>query len=307
MSNLFFNFRSSSFRFGLFKNTIFLGSLAILCLLAVLPAAAQGPVETPPKYKFIGLSAPFPGVDQTLAYGVNNFGTVVGDYHDTTGSHGFVFQDGKYTSFNVPFPEGEDTAAFAINNFRHIVGSYTSNGITHGFLLKDGAFTSFDFPGSGVISTAPRGINDRDQIVGAYNDATGSHGFLYERGHFIDESVPFQGACCTEALGINDRGEIVGAYAGGDNVVSAFEARDGRFRTIDTPFPNNQAQACAINNRREIVGTGFLLERGKLTLLSALSPQTANAVGFGINDRGEIVGIVLQPDSSEQGFILKPD
>ncbi len=274
---------------------------------APISAGAQGGPHDRPRYKFVTLNAPFTGVDQTLGYGINDLGIVVGNYNDATGDHGFILENGTYTPIDVALPGAQNgtTIAFGINNRRQIVGSYTADGVGHGFLLKDGVFTALDFPASGVTQTQARGIDDRGRIVGVYNDAAGSHGFLFDRGVFKSIDVPFAAACCTLASGINDSGEIVGAYSGGDGHIHAFVQENGEFRTLDLPFPNNQALAYAINNRGEIGGTGFILDREEVTLLSALSPDAVNAIALGVNDWGEIVGIAANP--GEFSFLLLPE
>ncbi len=139
-----------------------------LILLAVTAAAAE-PFQAAARdasqdrhgYKFVKLDAPFPGVDQTLGYGINDLGMVVGKYNDTAGDHGFLMEDGTYTPIDVPFAGAQNTTAFGINNRRQIVGSYTVGEIGHGFLLKDEVFTPIDFPAPGVTQTQARGINDQ--------------------------------------------------------------------------------------------------------------------------------------------------
>ncbi|HWZ51560.1 MAG TPA: hypothetical protein VNW54_08850 [Granulicella sp.] len=279
------------------------------------------------QYNFVLLHAPFPGVDQTLGFGVNDFGTVVGVYHDAAGPHGFVLDDGAYTPINVTLNGvvQQNTQAFGINQRRDIVGSYGPTGTLHGFVLEDGVFTTLDFPGANATQTEARGINDRRQIVGTYHDAAGSHGFLFEQegrehqggdedsrqseakhsGQYTAIDVPFTGASNTTALGINDRGDIVGAYVSSDARIHGFVRRHGEFQTLDVPFRGVvETQAYGINNRREIVGTGFLLDHKTFTPLANLNPSAANAVATGINDRGEIVGITL--GSPEVGFQLIP-
>ena len=268
-------------------------------------AGAQDAPHAPHHYRFVTLNAPFPGVTQTLGYGINNLGVVVGNYNDAAGDHGFILERGAYTSIDVSLPGAQNTVAFGVNNRRHIVGSYTAGGVGHGFLLKDGVFTTLDFPAPGVTQTQARGIDDPGRIVGVYYDADGSHGFLFDRGVFTSIDVPFEDACCTFASGINNDGKIVGAYGGGDGFIHAFVRDNREFRTIDLSFPNNQALAYAISNRGEIGGTGFILDHSGVTLLSALSPDLVNAVALGVNDWGEIVGIAGDPQ--EFGFLLVPE
>jgi uncharacterized membrane protein len=288
------------------KNTRISSTVILMGMIVTAIVSFQSNAQdVPHRYRFVTLNAPFPEVTQTLGYGINDLGAVVGDYNDIAGDHGFILEHDTYTAINVALPGAQNTVAFGINNRREIVGSYTAGGVGYGFLLKDGVFATLDFPSSGVTQTQARGIDDQGRIVGFYDDAAGSHGFLFDHGVYTAIDVPFAGACCTFASGINDRGEIVGSYNGSDGRIHAFIREKGEFRTLDLPFPNNQALAYAINNRGEIGGTGFILDRESVTLLSTLSSEAVNAVALGVNDRGAIVGIAGNPE--EFGFLLTPE
>jgi hypothetical protein len=65
---------------------------------------------------------------------INNAGQIVGQYHNASGTHGFLFSGGTYTTIDVPGTRG--TALLGINDDGQITGAYTdNNGTHHGFLL----------------------------------------------------------------------------------------------------------------------------------------------------------------------------
>jgi len=110
--------------------------------------------------------------------GINNSGTIVGNYFDQNFvGHGFVLSsDGTFKNIDSPTFAGP----LGINNNGDIVGQYfdqTTN-TYHGFLLKQDTITTIDFPGKGKVVTSANGINDLGVIVGNYSDATGFHGFI---------------------------------------------------------------------------------------------------------------------------------
>ncbi len=77
----------------------------------------------------------FPGSTLTQAFGLNNHDEVVGQYVDASGlTHGFIFDDGRFTS--VDDPEGVGTTTInGINDRRQIVGFFvTAGGNTNGFV-----------------------------------------------------------------------------------------------------------------------------------------------------------------------------
>jgi uncharacterized membrane protein len=173
----------------------------------------------------------FPGAGDTLAWGVNESGTVVGyfDLYDSQGNfianHGFTWNSGKFTQ--VDFPGAVDTSLGGINASGDMVGSWDAGPtatVVHGFVLsKKGQFINFDVPVPGATLTQLDDINANGQIVGEYNDAAGNeHGFLQVGATFTPFDYP--GAVITAAWGINSRGQIVGDYFPNGNVVYGFLA-----------------------------------------------------------------------------------
>src|SRR5262249_43370847 len=113
---------------------------------------------------------------------------------------------------------------------------------------------TFDVPFREATSTGPNGINNVGQIVGFYDDISGGrHGFLYDRGIFI--SFDFPGSRLTAPTDINDDGQIVGVYVADDDVLQSFLLENGKFTTINVPFPNVIfTDVSGINNWGQIVG-----------------------------------------------------
>ena len=296
---------------------------------AVAPSRAGASSEastTHPQYKYISLSAPFPGVTLTLGYGINNFGDVVGTYEINkapTGyppdlvQHGFVLKNGTYTTIDVPFPGATNTVAAGINNLGDVVGTYVdSDENSHGFTLKKGVFTSFDFPGPDVLDTTANAINDTGSIVGYYYDLNSQQrrGFLFNGRRFASIDPPFSDACCTRARGINNRGEIVGDYLQGYTAFG-FTRKQGKFQSLDwsfppdfpDPFASENALPSGSNNRGDVVGLGFVYVYGNFTPFSDMDLGLSEVSANGVNDWGEVVGNILQNDLPKAGFLLIPE
>jgi uncharacterized membrane protein len=299
---------------------------AIATVVAPYRASAIEASSALPQFKYISLSAPFPGVTSTLGYGINNFGDVVGSYEMNkapTGyppdlvQHGFVLKRGTYTTIDVPFPGATNTVAAGINNFGDVVGSYVdSDENSHGFTLKNGVFKSFDFPGPDVLDTTASAINDTGSIVGYYYDLNSQErrGFLFNGRRFTSIDPPFSDACCTRALGINNRGEIVGDYLQGYTVFG-FTRKQGKFQSFDwsfppdfpDPFASENALPSGSNNRGDIVGLGFMFFNGNFTPFSDMDLGFSEVSANGVNDWGEVVGNILQNDLPKAGFLLIPE
>jgi probable HAF family extracellular repeat protein len=176
-------------------------------------------------------------------------------------------------------------------------------------------FIPIDVPGA--ATTQASDINDRGQIVGTFSDANGlSHGFLNRHDTFT--TIDFPGASRTSLSGINHRGEVVGDYfiprqgidIGPQN--NAFLYNKGVFTVIDQPAGEDRGPIVnGINNRGDMVGdldagpfVPFLrTANGQITIID-VPGATVLTHGFGINDRGQIVGS-FQPLSgrTESGFL----
>ena len=110
--------------------------------------------------------------NSTYAMGINDAGTIVGNYYGHDGhTHGFIYQNGKFTT--VDAPGAVYTSLNAINNNGEIVGGYLTPSEypgelanAHGLIYDKGTLTTLD---NGANSdTYLTGINDAGLIVGHY-------------------------------------------------------------------------------------------------------------------------------------------
>jgi len=101
----------------------------------------------------------------TFAYGINNAGQIVGSYVDATGTHGFLFSDGTFTTIDDPLAT-QGTFALGINNAGEIVGLYVDAAGDHGFLDIGGTLTTIYPLGTQGVTGGATGINDSGEIVG---------------------------------------------------------------------------------------------------------------------------------------------
>lgn len=237
------------------------------------------------------------GAYYTQGTGINNAGQIVGWFGDATGTHGFLYAGGTFSTLDVPFPGGDSTRAWGINNADQIVGSFGDATGPHGFLNTGGSYTTLDVPGaSGPIGTVAYAINDSGQIVGRFGDSGGvsGHGFLETGSNFTMLDVP--GGFDTIAWGINDAGQIAGTYevtTGSTSVGYGFLYANGVFSTLNLP---GSVDIATINNVGQIAGSfvdgtgshGFVLTGSDLTIIDV--PGASNTQIYGINDFGEVVG-----------------
>ena len=232
-----------------------------------------------------------------------------------TAFHGFVLDDGRYTTFDVPGATTK-TVVGGSNDRGQLVGQYTDARGEHGFLRDArGRITRIDVPGARSTSAAK--INNRSQIVG-FSTQTGSledpnssrRGYLLDRGRYVRIDVP--GAVDTQPTGINNRGQVAGQYVDAAGGFHGFVRERGRFQTIDAPGAVGTSLV-DINDRGQLLGArvepdgtvrGFVLEAGRST---TFAPTGATVVAaFDINNRGQIVGSAYSDPTTAagRGFLL---
>jgi probable HAF family extracellular repeat protein len=238
--------------------------------------------------------------------------------------HGFVSENGAFTTIDAPRAEAF-TIAFGIDEGGRTVGGYVDErGRLHGFLKDKEAFTVIDFPGAKATFAAR--INDRGDIVGAYSEESNTpalslpHGFLLQDGAFTKIEVP--GARRTQPFGINNLGQIVGEYVDAAGRSHGFLLDNGVFTTIDAPAASGvegpggtSTIAFDINDDGQIVGisftdaivTGFgsaFLRDANGVFTTIAVPDSFITVPFGINNRGQVVGQYEDAVRNGHGFVV---
>jgi len=165
------------------------------------------------------------------AYGINDSGTISGEYFDSSGYHGYIrATDGTFTEFNAP---NNFAVMFAgpINGQGEVEGDYQdASQVYHGYIrAPDGTFTVYDAPDAGGIAGlgtgGQGGINKNGTAAGVYWDAEGyPHGYTRASdGTFAEFDVP--GSIATYPFGLNDSGDTTGYY------IDAFGTFHGFLRT----------------------------------------------------------------------------
>jgi uncharacterized membrane protein len=182
----------------------------------------------------------YPGANNTDAYGINDYGNVVGFYANpiqppfccnlpVTWLHSFFWgrATGEYKTIDNPSAElGAWTTLIEINNKDQILGYYndpTFTQVEHPFIYDNGTFTPVEFPGA--IGTRIAALNNNSQVLGSYDDPK-CHTclFLYDDGEYFKitlplppnaprpDGVPAGNALLIDLGGMNDKGQFVGTY-----------------------------------------------------------------------------------------------
>jgi uncharacterized membrane protein len=189
------------------------------------------------------------GGTSSVAFGINDKGTIVGQFTTSTTTPGFIKVNNK-TYVEINAPSGPNIVfAQGINNKGLVVGYYLgTDSEDHGFIAneksaKDGVLTGTPVtdptipavpgePGATFVFSQILGINDHGIAVGYYGDSTSSqHGFIYNTNTgqytFLDDpNEAFdKGVEVTQITGINNAGEITGFYTDANGVAHGFVAK----------------------------------------------------------------------------------
>ena len=309
--------------------------LSPLLVAAALMGMRPISVMAAPDFQFTEITVP--GGITPGAFGINDQGTIVGNYcppDSPTVVWGFIERRGVFTDVAIPGAGGDPNPVLyglnwlaelnGINDAGTAVGSYTdAHSFAHSFLRSPtGEITLLpDAISQGTSSMY--GINDAGILVGlgAANldsilNNVGLHGFLWRHGGYAQ--IDYPGSIGTGCSAINDEGQIVGWYVDASQNTHGFLLEEDRFRTLDVPGAVSTF-ALGINNLGQIVGRyvdasqvqhGFLLSRGVYTTVD-FPGQTGNEL-YGINDHGEMVGnynyennaflvTIVHPEGEEAG------
>jgi hypothetical protein len=260
------------------SNTVTLSFTLVLCAALIARTDAQKLTT------FDEPNAATVPLTGTEAQGINDWGTIVGDYADSRGGvHGYIrTADGKYVSFDAPganpapgynclyFAGG--TCPQAINDLGTVAGfEGDANGVFHGFVrTADGKIATFDAPGAGAGAgqgTFAYSINAWRVIAGYTVDGNGTgHGFVRRiDGTFTIFDDPEGGTgpgLGTFPSSINDEGAISGVVTEPTGFSQGFvRDSDGKIANFDAPGATSSS-----------IGTGNVL----------------------INDTGIVAGSVFQ-------------
>ena len=238
----------------------------------------------------------------SLAFGINDAGTVVGDNDNVA----VVWQNGQRILLDAQ--ESQTGSGRAINQLGHVTGYSAGRAV----IWHDGLKTDLGI--DGFYST---GINDADQVCGQLSTADFYGAIVWQAG--VITPIPALGSDAgyveTDAYDINSAGQVVGLSSHSDNTYHAFIWQNG---AIDlgvlgvslTSF--TESAATAINDLGQVVGQsttaadgnphGFLWKDAngngasdphEMVDLNALLPADSEweiITATGINSSGQIVG-----------------
>ena len=258
-------------------------------------------VTYPRTFYSVTLLPAFPGGHESIAYGVNDAGAVVGRAGKSDMDYEAVQWIGSKI---VPLGTlgGSFSEARAINNSGQVVGSsMTKDGIVHAFMWSRGHMNDLGTLPNGLYSFA-NDINDSGDIVGFGGTSARTHGILWSRGKVVDlgTMADFPGSSATA---INRAGTVVG---GGtldlDEGGHAFMRLNiGQLLNIGLLPRQKGSLAEGLNNTGFVVGMSgktvrrshpFVYKNGTMVDLG-VNKMWPFGVAMSANDRGMIAGYFI--------------
>lgn len=199
------------------------------------------------------------GTADSAGYGINAYGQVVG-YLTTSGGDQHAFLYNNFSTLDLGTLGGDTSIAWGINDAGQVVGGAQNlAGFRRPFSYAGG--TMSDLGTLGGASGYATAINNDGRIVGAADTAAaGTRAFLYTGGSLQDlGTLPSSGEFYSNANAINDKGTIAGGSSAGEFTppeppFHAFvRCCDGTLADLGT-FGGQYSEAFGINERGEVVG-----------------------------------------------------
>ncbi len=265
------------------------------------------------------------GISSPTATLPNQPSYIVGTYADITGTHGFLFFRGQYTTIDVPngpISRSFNTQAFGVNSQGQIVGTYQStDGTTSSFIRTAGTFTRFNQCGAGPGVEGhweAHGIDNVGNIVGTGRAIGIVEGFLYRGPSWPCYGLSWTlapGVRSTELYGINNvsplrgvgfyvdrNGHAHGAYLGVNSASVQFDvpgASDTWLRGINDAsytvgyYLLRGTSPGFVNDQQNITNINYPLARS--TQVHAIN--NGNSRGFSIG------GAYFDANGKRHGFL----
>jgi hypothetical protein len=185
-------------------------------------------------------SAPIVDPNDTVGFtqgrGINDSGTVCGDYATSDGNdHGFFLSGGTFTEYDVPGALSTDV--LGINDAADFAGDFSDDDVTlQAYVNVGGTITSFSVPAA-PATLAYQINNSKQLVVGYYIDGSGIlHGYYRDVNGALHFPIDPPGSTATVLFGDNDRNWVVGRYADASGVThGVFFTAPNNFFTFDYP------------------------------------------------------------------------
>ena len=223
------------------------------------------------RFKDGSFSAPIVDPNDTVGFtegrGINNPGTVAGDYVISDGTlHSFFLSGGTFTEYDVP--GAVQTNLLSINDPGDFTGGFDpdGSGIFQAFVSVGGTLTTYSVPAA-LGTFAYEITNSKQLTVGYYIDSSGIlHGQYRDKDGTLHFPIDPSGSVATVLFGVN-KNSVVGRYADSSGATHGlFFVPPSTFVTFDYPGStftslngiNSQGSICGRYVDASGIAHGFL-------------------------------------------------
>jgi uncharacterized membrane protein len=173
----------------------------------------------------------------TEGRGINNSGTIAGDYVISDGTiHSFFLSGSTFTEYDVP--GAVQTNLLGINEPGDFTGGFDpdGSGIFQAFVGRGGTLTTYAVPGA--LGTFAYEINNNKKLtVGYFIDSAGIlHGQYRDANGALHFPIDPSGSVGTVLFGVDNKNDVVGRYADASGITHGlFFVPPDSFFTFDYP------------------------------------------------------------------------
>jgi probable HAF family extracellular repeat protein len=269
---------------------------------------------------------PLPFGSVSIAYGINESGTVVGESSQVFGGNRAIRASVGSDPISLGTLQGGwSSVALGINALGHVVGR--SQTFVTGLGMTTRAFRTVD-DGSlidlgtlaGATSSEARAISNTGFVVGTSYDRMGQSRAVRWNPDGTIRAIVGLSLGTSAAFDVNDRGDVVGWAVNAEGIRRAFLAdgagvEPGRAVDLGALVPNGWSEAYGINASGAITGAAqsasgqshaFYYSAGGGMLDIHDSSLGISSYGFDINIRGEVVGRI-ETSQGSRAFFWSPD
>ena len=261
------------------------------------------------------------GGTNSMAYGLNNRGVIVGDAMLPDGrTHAFMFTNGVMMDLGTM--GGTNSHAYGINDNGYIVGTADmTNGMHHGFLVTNGIRSPMmsDLGTMGGSNSIAYCINSTNDITGAGDLSSGlSHAFVWTNMTTGMVDMDAGDTSSSSGYGMNSGGQVVG-FAHFSGAVRAFMTGSGMMgggMTDMGTMGGASSIANSVNGQGTAVGASLMSNGSQhafYTTSGGMSGMTLNDMGtlggtnsqaLCINAAGDIVGTADATNGMSHAFMF---
>ena len=303
------------------KTRAFLSSISAVLLMAA-PAFAQGYTYIPIDVRCDPAAASCPAglapggvARQTSARGINARGDIVGSYNDAANvQHGFLLQDGNFTTIDFPLVGVRATIANGINPQGEIVGQYVAPINTDPTVPEDSPL----YCPNGVDAACIKGFHYRrghySTVLypghpGAIPQRITSDGDIYGCLHDHDTGMSMFGSAWTRVLGPKDSVHIQGTFSLADNGGQLSDSMGVPMSMNNGATPGGGQTTIGLFVDMGGVQHGYKVRNGMFEPYDP-TPDTSLSATWDINPSQQFVGTyrkVGEPAAKRHGFLQSAD